>query len=185
MLDKLGNILGTLLRLFKWWIVIEPWEQALRVRLGKHITLLGPGIHWAIPYVHQTYTQTVRTRVHGLPLQSLTTLDAKTIAISGTLSYCITDIRKLYDTLYQASDSVRTIAENAIAQYITTHPLADCTPLDITHSVTKSLDLSRNGIGCVSVMISDYMLVPKTLRLVIDKREAIYDSLHTDNAQGM
>lgn len=35
---------------FKFFFVIAPWEQALRIRGGKKVDLLGAGLYFRIPF---------------------------------------------------------------------------------------------------------------------------------------
>ena len=178
MLDQIGRIISAFFRLFRWWIVIMPWELALRIRFGNKICDLGPGIHWAIPYVHAIFKQSVRFRVTGLPMQTLTTLDGHTITLAATVSYCVSDLRKLYDTLHNAEDTIRNLAENVIAQYVVTHALIDCDPEKIAAQATALIDLSKYGLGCQGIRLSDYARV-KTYRIIQGGRDMLWGGLDT------
>jgi len=82
--------------LFIWWVIITPWEQVLRVRLGKHLKLLEEGIHLKIPGIDYIFRQSTRMRVGLLPTQTLTTEDNKTLTIRGMIVYSIADLELLY-----------------------------------------------------------------------------------------
>ncbi len=45
---------------FIWWTVIQPWEGAIRVRFGRWVRTLTPGLHLRIPYADSVYRQTNR-----------------------------------------------------------------------------------------------------------------------------
>ena len=64
-------LLRTATEIFRWWVIVQPWESCLRVRLGRHVALLAPGVHWRIPYVDQAYRQSVRLRIAHLPTQTV------------------------------------------------------------------------------------------------------------------
>jgi regulator of protease activity HflC (stomatin/prohibitin superfamily) len=47
----------------KIWIIIQPWQQGLRVRNGKDVKLLNGGIYFKLPYFDSVYVQETRLRV--------------------------------------------------------------------------------------------------------------------------
>jgi hypothetical protein len=49
------QIIEALKGLLVWWVTVAPWERALRVRLGKRVTLLGPGVHLRIPVADRVF----------------------------------------------------------------------------------------------------------------------------------
>ena len=59
----LRQILEILSRVVTWWVVVPPWQRALRLRLGTHQTELGAGIHLKIPYIHQVTTRERISRI--------------------------------------------------------------------------------------------------------------------------
>lgn len=151
--------------LLRWWVVVAPWEQAVRVRLGKHVRVLGAGIYWRIPGVDRIYRQSIRRRFSSVPTQTVTTKDGRAVTVSGALGYRIEDIGKLYDTLHHAEDTVQTEAAALVARFVRDCALAECTPGAVEESVTKALDLSRYGIGGVEFAITDFVAV-RTYRLI-------------------
>lgn len=153
--------------LFKWWVTVLPWQAGVRVRLGKHTTDLLPGVHLKIPLVHAVFIQDVRRRRLDMALQTLSTLDGKSATIGANLNYSIIDVRKLYDTLHQGDATLRNMAQSAIAQYVTTHVAADCTPQAIQDSV--KIDYAEYGLGEARVYVTDLVVV-RTYRLIQDGR---------------
>jgi len=102
-MGSIKEILDYISKAFTWWIAVQPWEQGLRIRMGKHEKLLKPGLHFRIPVIDKVYVQTDRLRMVNIPVQTLTTKDAKTVTITTAFSYSICDISKLYHTLYHLS----------------------------------------------------------------------------------
>jgi SPFH domain / Band 7 family len=180
MLQALVNFVNNFFRLFQWWVVCSPWQVGVRVRLGKHVRTFGPGVHWSIPYMDHFFVESVRLRVSGLETQTLTTRDGQTITLSGTYGYCLQDVRKLFDTLYQPEQTIRNLVESAIAQYVATHDFADCAPLTIVAAVEPTLDLAKYGLGCLQVRIVEYARV-RTYRLIQGDRDTPWSGLTTDN----
>lgn len=176
----LKDILYELKKLFMWWVTIAPWESALRVRWGKHVTTLEPGVHLRIPYADRVYRQSVRLRVCNLPPQTLTTLDGHTVTLQGMLGYEIFDIETLYETLHHAEDTITNIACSSLAQYIGTHTREDCTPGNIETAANELIDLEQYGVGGTHITITTFAFV-KTYRLITGSGELYTsgDSLST------
>ncbi len=36
---------------FNWLYILQPWEQGVRVRAGKHIKKVNGGLHFKLPYL--------------------------------------------------------------------------------------------------------------------------------------
>ena len=153
------------------WVAIAPWEQALRVRLGKHINLLLPGLHWKFPIIDVVFTQSIRLRVcnFGYGRQTVTTLDGTAVTFGGAVAYSIRDIELLYRTLHHAEDTLQSLARGFLAQFFTGHKLAECAPELVSKMVGAALakDFESYGLADVSLYLTDFAVV-KTFRLIGD-----------------
>lgn len=177
--DTLARLFNNVKGWLTWWVIVAPWERALRVRLGKRVVVLDAGIHFRIPGVDRIHIQGIRMRAADLPLQTVTTKDGKAITMAGVLQYAIYDLLKLYNTLQHAEDTIVNLATAIIAQYVATHGLDDCTPAAIQQYVDENIDLSQYGIDQVKCSVVDYAVV-KTYRIIKDERRMSYgDSLST------
>jgi len=164
-----GGLIELLGKLLKWWVVVTPWEQAIRVKFGKHTALLGPGIHLKVPLVHTVFKQSVRLRSTALAVQTLSTRDGHTLTVDGILNYSIVDIRKLYNSLHHAEDTLRSFGMAAISQFVQTHDAAECTPERVAAGASAGLDLTKYGLACTGVLITGFAYV-KTYRLIMDRK---------------
>lgn len=151
-------------QVFRWWVIIAPWEQGLRVRLGCRITVLRAGPHLRVPFVDSVYVQSTRRRVVNLPIQTVTTRDGKTLTFSGTVSYAIADVAKLYATLHHAHDTLQNLALQALAERVSSG-----VGLTAQQLVSINLDLSNYGIVDTELCVTDFAFV-KTYRLISDQK---------------
>lgn len=170
------DLLRSFWRLFIWWVVINPWEMAIRVRLGKRRTRLGPGLSFRIPYADAIYRQSVRLRFTTLFPQTVTTRDGHTLTIAGVLGYTITNVDKLYDTLHQAEDALRAMAQGSIADYVHGHRFEDCSPGDVERGAGKSLALDSYGLGFDTLRLTTFARV-KTYRFIMDNHQSSWEDL--------
>lgn len=151
--------------LFQWWVTIAPWQQGIRVRLGKHTKLLVPGVHLRIPLIDMIYMQPIRLRAHYVEAQTLTTTDGKTLTIAGSMQYQIVDLLQLYSTLHNAHDTVGQLFEGALATYVFGRSSSDLKPAECEQHMLESLDLSRFGLELRQVKINNFAF-SRTYRLI-------------------
>lgn len=164
----LYQLLEFLRTLLNWWFVVEPWEQAIRVRFGKHVKLFDAGVHVKMPFFDKLYVQNVRRRVSSIPLQTMTTADGKTMTMHGSIGYRIADVLKLHSTLHDAEVSVQQEVLGHITQYIVTNEKTACTPEKIVAYVKAKQNLQRYGLADVDFFLQGYVSDVPTYRLIQD-----------------
>lgn len=168
-MDAINGLFNWLAKALTWWVTVMPWEQGLRIRFGNRIKLLKPGIYIKVPIIDGVYVQTTRLRIIALPIQTVSTLDAKTITVAATGGYAISDIQKLYNNLYHPEITISSFIMGLIADYVAAHNLIDCSPERIAKEVNKELiKYSSYGLTDVSAKIIGYAVV-RTYRLISDQ----------------
>lgn len=164
-MSSIRELLRELGGLLRWWVVVAPWEQAVRVRMGKHVAVLRAGVHLRVPFVDRVFRQSIRRRFSSIPTQTVTTRDGKTVTVSGTMGYAIADIGKLYDTLHHAEDTITSEGQGVIARFVARNDFADCLPTAIEAHVADALDLGRYGLDGAEFFVTDFAAV-RTYRLI-------------------
>lgn len=159
------DLIRQLGRMFNWVFVVAPWEQALRIRLGKRVHELGPGIYCRIPFVDRVYRQSIRRRMSIIRPQTLTTQDNRTVTIAGALAYEIENLRRLFDTLESPTDSIEAEVCGLISTFVSARDLDDCLPPAIEKHVDDELDLKKYGLNGKEFRIMSFVVV-KTYRFV-------------------
>lgn len=180
------NMVSKFWALFIWWYTVQPWERALRVRLGgekdHQVVEHGAGLHFRLPYIDVVYRQTTRLHFVTLEPQTVTTQDSHTITFAGVFGYVVEDLRTLYTTIQSTDTTLQALVQGALAQYISTHPLDECAPDVIEQAVVNELDIARYGLGQPQLSLTTYARV-KTYRLIMDEH-AIYSTTQgTNNAE--
>lgn len=172
LLSRFGNLLV-------WWIQIMPWERALRIRLGKHITELKAGIHLRIPVVDRFYVQTDRLRTCDLTSQTISTADGHTLTIAGIIRYRIADLKKLYLTLHHPETTLVDMAAAEVARFVASSNKNEVTPVTLQLAVNEVFDLTEYGLAEGRLNVTDFAYV-RTYRLLQDSRYSYGDSLNTN-----
>ena len=67
MIREILSIIGDL---FTWIVIVAPWEQALRIRLGKRVKLCKAGCYLRIPFIDRIYRQSIRRRLSYFQTQT-------------------------------------------------------------------------------------------------------------------
>ena len=167
MVNTLQEILRQFGRLFRWWIIVLPWDQAIRVRLGKHTRVLQPGIYWRIPYIDLVFQQTIRRRSSRNDMQTLTTSDGHTITLASQMLYEINDIEKLYQSLHNPEDTLTALVQASIAQFVAGRDLVTCTPASIEKHLYDKVEFEDMGLNGVEFYVTNFAVV-RTYRLLMD-----------------
>jgi hypothetical protein len=165
----LWEFLAQFWRQLRPWVIVNPWERAIRVRLGRWRLLLGPGLHLKLPIADAIFSQSVRRRICSLRTQTLTTDDGKTATLGACLGYEITNLDRLYDTLHHAEDTLENLALAAFAREVRGRRADACDAAAIEAAVQARLDFARFGVGAVEVYLTDFAFV-RTYRLISDPR---------------
>lgn len=164
-----------------WWVTVAPWEQAIRVRAGKHVRLLRAGIHARVPILDRVYRQSTRRRVTTLPPQTLTTKDGKSLTLGLTLGYRIVDLMRLYETLHHAEGTIMAMALGSAARFVMAHE-AGFDPVALCSEVERGLGLERYGLADVDISLANHAVV-RTYRFITgdaDVWSSGADNLDTD-----
>lgn len=167
--NGIANLFSQLGDLLTWWVVVAPWEAGIRVRLGKHIMLLGAGIYLRIPFVDKFYLQSVRLRVITIPTQTLITADGKPLTVGATIQFNIQDMLKLYQTMHEPDETLRNLAASSIAKCVQEKNANELTPMGLGICASADLDFSRFGLALGGISVTDFAFV-KSYRLIMDGR---------------
>lgn len=152
----------------KIWVIVQPWQTGLRVRNGKKIKKLNGGIYFRLPYFDSIYIQENRLRVASMPVQTLTSKDIKTITLNGAVGYIITDIEKLYQTLFHPETTIANITMSEVADFIFKNNLESINPNSIEEAVVSKLNSDDYGLKFEYFRITNFAVV-RTYRLIQDQ----------------
>ncbi len=161
----LRQILEIISRIVTWWVVVPPWQRALRLRLGTHQTELSAGIHLKIPYIHQVYVQNTRLLIVDTPNQTVTTADGRVVTLSAVVGYRIVDIKRVFNSIQSPKDAVNSLAMGAISAHITSRGSAECSIPAIEADLVAQLDTKDWGLTFDLIKITDFAFV-KTYRFI-------------------
>jgi len=161
------EIFNQLWSLLKWWVIVQPWEQGLRIRLGKKVKLLDKGIHFRLPYFDSVYVQPIRLTYTNMAPQTLLTKDGRNLTIALIVGYKITDVFKLYNSVSEVEGFISGSVMGEVSDFICSNINENCKPdLISTHlrNKFKSMDF---GLCVSEIKVTSFAEV-KTYRLIQD-----------------
>ncbi|MEC4051142.1 SPFH domain-containing protein [Flavobacterium sp. SUN046] len=179
-MNQIKDFFEYIFNAIKIWIIVQPWEQGIRVRKGKKIKKLEGGMYFRIPYLDSVYIQECRLRMVQVCLQTLTSKDLKTITINSALGYSIVDIEKLYQTLYHPEGTLTNIAMSEVSDFIYNNNIDNITPLKIEEAVLKKLNISDYGLKFEYFKVTNFASV-RTFRIIQDGQSWVDNGLKLDN----
>jgi membrane protease subunit HflK len=169
MFDRLIEFILSWLELFKFWAVIEPWEEAVLVRLGKYQRTLMPGFHWRLPLkIDDVIAQNVVPSTHAMGDESATTKDGKQIGFNSIITYKIKDIVKATLEVHDVDHAVRDACAGEICKVLHESTWSEIMESgDILDRLTAACRKRgwRWGVEIMSVQLASIALV-RNIRLM-------------------
>lgn len=165
-MEVLQKFIDQIKMLLTWWVIVSPWEKGIRVRFGNRIKMINPGVHFRIPMFDKIYVQTVRSRNISCSIQTVTTKDGIVLSLSLIIQYSVSDVFKLYNTLYHPELTIQNMLMGAAASYISSNDIKTCSVENIQKCMS-AIDLTENGIKLGKISIGTYAIV-KTFRIIQD-----------------
>ncbi len=163
--------LQQLFRGLRPYVTVKPWEQGVRVRLGRRVRLLQSGVWLKIPFVDTASVYPIRTRTRYAPLQTLRSADQRTVTIGLIIRYRIADLLKVLNTLHDPESTLIHMSQGAVSDLVAITNATDLRPELITQTVLEKVDPSQYGLDDFAIMVSDNAdLSQRTFRLLQEGR---------------
>lgn len=95
MFDKLVDVILGFIHLFKFWVVFQPYEAGVQIRLGTFRKILNPGFHWLLPFgIDYCVAEHTTPTTHSLGDESVTSKDGKSVGFHAIVTYRVSNIQK-------------------------------------------------------------------------------------------
>jgi regulator of protease activity HflC (stomatin/prohibitin superfamily) len=167
-MEIVNQIIQFLSKIFNWWVIIMPWEQAVFVRAGKNSKKITKGMYLKVPFLDSVYIQTVRKRMIDMPVQTMSTKDGQAITIRSVVGYSIKDIEKLYNTISHPEMTIQGLVMSKIGEYINARTSKDINIKELEGIISNEVSKEDYGLSDINVNITNFAIV-KTFRLIQDQ----------------
>jgi regulator of protease activity HflC (stomatin/prohibitin superfamily) len=167
--NSIGQVVNWIGNLFRWWIVVAPWEQAVRVRRGKHAKLLGAGIHMRIPGLDRLYRESVRLRTIDTGVQTVSTKDNHAVTLRARIRFRIDNYLTVFQALHHAEDTIIDLTMSGIAEEVRSNDREALSPKQVEEAVAEKLNGEQYGLVDLGISITDFAFV-RTFRIIQGER---------------
>ncbi|UCC93861.1 MAG: hypothetical protein JSW25_04115, partial [Thermoplasmata archaeon] len=89
-------ILLLVFALFKAVVIIQPYEQGLKIVLGKYAGRLNPGLNFVPPFITRVIRMDLRTQVFDVPQQEVITKDNSPTRVDAIIYIKVVDPEKAF-----------------------------------------------------------------------------------------
>jgi regulator of protease activity HflC (stomatin/prohibitin superfamily) len=169
MFDKLIDVIT------EWWsylmpaIIIPNYEEAVLLRNGKFVKVLGPGFHVKLPIFDEVISQHVVVTTLSLPAQSLYTKDKQNIVVKGVIKYKIADVKIFLLEVFDAQDALADMTQSIIKNIIITTSIEECLDLELDNILTKKVRVEARkwGVEIQQVTLTDIAPI-RSYRIIND-----------------
>jgi len=182
-LGWLGDVIRALIKIVPQLILVRCTHAGIKFKYGSDIKLIThdngipiprlkwykyilypafspSGLHIYWPLVTEYEVVPIKRQTTNLQVQYLSTLDLKTIGVSGILVYEIRDVIKLLTKCFDYEDTIRDLALAAVKEVIIQYKLEYIQEAGKTMDLelTKTLrdQLNEFGVKTIRVTLSDF-----------------------------
>jgi len=166
MISQILELIKTLGTSLAFWVVIDPWQAGVILRLGKFNRKLDVGFSWKIPFIETAITQNTATTTTSLSAQSVVAPDGIVYTVEGVVKWSVSDIRPYACDIWDGENVIIDSAKSAMAEVISKHGAKD-----IGNQVASKarLALKKYGIAVDTVTITTLAPV-RCFRLITDNQ---------------
>ena len=182
MFDKLIAIIQQFGHAMSPVFVVDMWEKALVLRLGKFEDIKDPGLHWKIPFVDSVWHQTVVTQSIHLHPQSITSLDYRNIVVRAIVRYDIKDCFLFLTKLAHPTDVLVDTTGAMIREIIEERNWEDLVDIEVELTEKIGRKVAEWGINIEKVTLTDLAEI-NSVRVISDNdnRQTIIPLTDTTN----
>jgi regulator of protease activity HflC (stomatin/prohibitin superfamily) len=175
-MSEFFNWLLGILKEFRFFIVVLPWETMIRCRLGKHVKVWETGWHIRIPFVDTLHVVNSRLRFFSSPLQTVTTKDGHALSVAFGIGFSIVDARSALMKFAQPEHSLSALVQSRVAEFVWLHDLKDIHARELEGSVTTAVvEECDRALQIAFIRLVDFVAAP-TMRLLQEQWRPMTDS---------
>lgn len=129
------------------WTIIDPWELALRVRRGKKLRNLKPGIRVSLPFLDKVLTEPSTLQTVNIADQTMVSLDQVNVSASGVIKYYVLDLKQMWMAVHDSDEAISNTALEAVATEIALKRWDHLYVLELAKAAQKRLRSDTRGWG--------------------------------------
>ena len=152
--------------------IVQQYEQAVVLRLGRYTRSLEPGIHFVIPIIDSVRKIDMRVRVQNVENQDIITKDSVPVTLNAVVYYQVVNAQKALLEVEDYRKATSTLAQTILRSNLGAHTMSEMLTEQkkLDDLLRKELDQSTEpwGIKITGVEIRS-MDLPEGLRRAMAK----------------
>ncbi len=152
--------------------IVQQFEQAVVLRLGRYTRSLDPGIHFIIPIIETVRKVDMRVRVENVENQDIITKDSVPVTLSAVVYYQVVNAQKALLDVENYRKATATLAQTILRSNLGAHTMSEMLTEQkkLDDLLRKELDQATEpwGIKVTGVEIRS-MDLPEGLRRAMAK----------------
>ncbi len=118
MLDKLVEVVISVIHWFRFWAVCGAEYRGVMCRFGLPVRDLRPGWNWKWPAIEEARLADVRVWADVLPAQSLRTTDGVTMVVRLMVSHAVVDPRAFLFRVFDSNNNFQDVAAGQLGSAV-------------------------------------------------------------------
>jgi regulator of protease activity HflC (stomatin/prohibitin superfamily) len=152
--------------------VLNEWERAVVLRLGRSIGIKGPGLIVLIPFIDKSVRIDTRTITMDVQPQDVITRDNVTLKVNAVIYFRVMDPEAAVTRVENYYFATAQLAQTSLRSVLGQYPLDDLLSNrdKINHSLQETLDKATEPWGIkVSVVEVKHIDLPKEMQRAMAK----------------
>ena len=121
------------------WTTIDFFELGLRVRAGKYLRDLKPGLRVSLPFIDHIITEPATLQTLNLTDQTIATSDGTNVSIGGVIYYHVVNLQTLWTQVHDHEEALSNSALTVLAAQIAARDYSACDLKPIQRSTRTTL----------------------------------------------
>lgn len=167
MLERLADFLVLFWEYITPFFVINVYESAVVLRLGKYHRTVGKGLRWKWPLIETVLSTNIAITTMELRAQTLTTKDGKSVVISSVVKYRIADVKPYMIEIWDSVDVISDTTLGAIKEVITSTNYKDLAGVEKKVLRKVKRQVAGFGVEVINVVFADLGAI-RSIRLISD-----------------
>ncbi|MFH1780282.1 MAG: SPFH domain-containing protein [Candidatus Micrarchaeota archaeon] len=156
--------------------VIDQWQKAIVLRLGKYSRTLGPGFNLIIPFFERSITVDLRIATIDIPKQEVITKDTVPVNVNAVVYYKVIKpedaVIKIQDYSYALSQYAQTALRDVIGNSTLQEALQDRDKIADEIRTVVDEETDEWGIDVTAIKVQDIELPMDMKRAMAREAEA-------------
>ena len=157
--------------------VAQEYQRAIVFRLGRYLSIKGPGLYWLIPFVDRQQMVDIRTKTVDLEQQETITKDSVTIKVNAVLWFKVIDPQKAILEVANYNVAVYQFAVTTLRNILGQHILDEVlrNREQINNTLQKIVDSTTEpwGVKIEMVEMKDVEIPESMQRAMAREAEAV------------